>query len=144
MGGDALAHDRHDGEAGGEDVDRRQQVDARVRIEEDRGLEVAQRGLKHESLVVIRGRAVVVSGRPQTPQIIDRHRAGGRVADGTNGQVGEVGRIVRQNDPGSARRIGAEQPRASAIRRVNRERAEADRHAPHTGRAMPNAAHRPS
>ena len=64
----------------------------------------------------------------RAPQVIDRHRAGRLVADGAHRQVGEIGRLVGQHDPRRGRRVGAEQPCAPAIRRVNRERAKADGH----------------
>jgi hypothetical protein len=63
VGGYALAHDGQDGQSGREGVDRRKRIDARVRVEEDRGVEVLQRGLERESLVMISGGAVAISGR---------------------------------------------------------------------------------
>jgi hypothetical protein len=127
MGGYALAHDGEDGHAGRESVDQRKRVDARVRIEEDRGIEVLERGLERESLVVIGSGAAAISGRSETLRV-DRHRTGRGMADDTNRQVGEVGRLICQYHPERGPRVGAEHPCASAIRRVSSERAKADGH----------------
>src|ERR1700676_4381327 len=88
MGGYALAHDGEDGQARREGADRWKSVDARVRIEEDRGIEVLEGRLERESLVVIGGGALAISGRSETLQIVDGHRSGRGMADDTNRQVG--------------------------------------------------------
>ena len=126
MDGDARADDGDDGQAGRKDTERRKPVDARVGVEKDRGIEVLERCLERESLVVVGGGAAAITGGCEPLEIVDRHRAGRRMADGPNRQVGEVRRLIGHDDPRRGRRVGAEQPCAPAVGLVDGQRTKAD------------------
>jgi hypothetical protein len=125
---DRRADDGKDGETPWKRPERRKRSEARVGVEEDRRLEVLQRGPHREPFVVVGGSAPAVSGRRQALAVVHGHRAGRCVSDGPNRQVREVGRLVGQHDPGNGCRPCTEPPRSLPVDRVNGQRAEADGH----------------
>src|SRR5260370_23893081 len=89
VGGHGLADDWKDGQTGGEDSEGGEGAQARIGIEEDRGVEKLEGGPHREARVMIGGGPVAVTGAREGREVVDGRGTGRGVAAGAAWEAGE-------------------------------------------------------